>query len=110
MHSVKVMTLPSGTFESFWEYPPRTFQKFWEDFNRCVHHSLSLESADTQLKFIDELKQTGDTLFPAKILVNFTGPQPQVILGEACTGHFSIIRHFSDSPSDMGSIHMYSAS
>lgn len=66
LHSVKVMTLPPGTFESFLEYPRRTFRKFWEYFNLCVHHSLSLESTDTQLKFIDELKQTGDTLFAWK--------------------------------------------
>jgi hypothetical protein len=66
LHSVKVMTLPPSTFESFWKYPEHTFKHFWYYFNLCIHHSLSLDSTDTQLKFIDELKQTGDTLFACK--------------------------------------------
>jgi len=66
LHSLKVMTLPPCTFESFWVDDVHIFKDFWAYFDLCVHHSLSLESTDTQLEFIDELKQTGDTLFACK--------------------------------------------
>jgi hypothetical protein len=69
LHSLKVMTLPPCTPESSWEW--HTFKNFWAYFDLCVHHSLSLESTDTQLEFIDELKQTGDTLFACKISSGF---------------------------------------
>ena len=110
LHSVKVMTLPPGSFESFWEFPEHTFKNFWYYFNLCVHHSLSLDSTDTQLKFIDELKQTGDTLFACQNSSERHWAATSVIWRDTRTTEFSMIHHFSDSPSDIGSIHMYSAS
>jgi hypothetical protein len=58
LHAVKAMTLTRHPFMIFWKY-----------FKLCVDHSLSLDSTETHLEFVDELKQTGDTLFANQILL-----------------------------------------
>ncbi len=55
--AVKVMTLTRDTFDTFWRY-----------FDLRVVHSRSLDSTDTQLKLVDELKRTGDALFASQVL------------------------------------------